>query len=185
MNQDDKAELVSKALDKFRIEIPLLAGFARHRDARFGKFVQVAAATSIEEKFARRSADNLLTRVSPVMGLHVEWTFRRRASVPLIRALEKNTGFAPDPSIRISSSHRNTNLGRSATRMRKYGRRRLRTCLSVWKLPGQLDRRNISPWVCRWLELSGNAEYPAAHRLDGMRSLVQVPRGLASPISGC
>ena len=40
----------SKALDAFQIEIPSW-GFA-NTGTRFGKFVQAAAATTIEEKFA-------------------------------------------------------------------------------------------------------------------------------------
>ncbi len=44
------AELVWKALDKFNIELPSW-GFA-NTGTRFGKFIQPAAATTIEEKFS-------------------------------------------------------------------------------------------------------------------------------------
>jgi hypothetical protein len=43
-------DVAFKALDSFRIEIPSW-GFA-NTGTRFGKFVQAAAATTIEEKFA-------------------------------------------------------------------------------------------------------------------------------------
>jgi L-rhamnose isomerase/sugar isomerase len=71
MNQHEQVERVSKALDNFRIEIPSW-GFA-NTGTRFGKFIQVAAATSIEEKFADAAQINQLTGVTPTMALHVEW----------------------------------------------------------------------------------------------------------------
>jgi L-rhamnose isomerase / sugar isomerase len=53
---DHRAEAVQKALDRLKIELPS-RGFA-NTGTRFGKFIQEAAATSIDEKFsdaARRS----------------------------------------------------------------------------------------------------------------------------------
>ncbi len=47
---EQSVELVMKALDKFKIELPSW-GFA-NTGTRFGKFIQAAAATTIEEKFS-------------------------------------------------------------------------------------------------------------------------------------
>ncbi len=58
-----------KALDSFQIEIPSW-GFA-NTGTRFGKFVQAAAATTIEEKFADAAEVNRLTGVTPTLALHV------------------------------------------------------------------------------------------------------------------
>ena len=60
-----------QALDSLQIEIPSW-GFA-NTGTRFGKFVQAAAATTIEEKFADAAEVNRLTGVTPTLALHVLW----------------------------------------------------------------------------------------------------------------
>ncbi len=62
-------EIAFKALDSFRIEVPSW-GFA-NTGTRFGKFVQAAAASTIEEKFADAAEVNRLTGVTPTLALHV------------------------------------------------------------------------------------------------------------------
>ncbi|MGB3630075.1 MAG: sugar isomerase, partial [Terracidiphilus sp.] len=64
-------DVAFKALDNFQIEIPSW-GFA-NTGTRFGKFVQAAAATTIEEKFADAAEVNKLTGVTPTLALHVLW----------------------------------------------------------------------------------------------------------------
>src|SRR6201988_2990096 len=84
-------ELAFQALDSFRIEIPSW-GFA-NTGTRFGKFVQAAAATTIEEKFADAGQVNALTGASPTVALHVLWDLPGGTKdVPGIQALEKKYG---------------------------------------------------------------------------------------------
>jgi L-rhamnose isomerase/sugar isomerase len=64
-------DLAVKALDSFQIEIPSW-GFA-NTGTRFGKFVQPAAASTIEEKFCDAAEVNRLTGVTPTLALHVLW----------------------------------------------------------------------------------------------------------------
>jgi L-rhamnose isomerase/sugar isomerase len=64
-------DLAAQALDSFQIEIPSW-GFA-NTGTRFGKFVQAAAASTIEEKFADAAEVNRLTGATPTMALHVLW----------------------------------------------------------------------------------------------------------------
>ncbi|MGH9588771.1 MAG: TIM barrel protein [Terracidiphilus sp.] len=64
-------DMAFKALDAFQIEIPSW-GFA-NTGTRFGKFVQAAAASTIEEKFADAAEVNQLTGVTPTLALHVIW----------------------------------------------------------------------------------------------------------------
>src|ERR1700689_1726037 len=59
------------ALEAFRIELPSW-GFA-NTGTRFGKFIQPAAATTTEEKFADAGQVHLLTGVCPTIALHVLW----------------------------------------------------------------------------------------------------------------
>ncbi|HEV2133225.1 MAG TPA: TIM barrel protein [Terracidiphilus sp.] len=60
-----------KTLDGLQIEIPSW-GFA-NTGTRFGKFVQAAAASTIEEKFADAAEVNRLTGVTPTLALHALW----------------------------------------------------------------------------------------------------------------
>src|ERR1700748_160246 len=84
-------EQVFAALDAFRIEIPSW-GFA-NTGTRFGKFVQAAAATSIEEKFADAGEIHRLTGVTPTVALHVLWDLPNgKADVAEIKRLEKTYG---------------------------------------------------------------------------------------------
>jgi L-rhamnose isomerase/sugar isomerase len=71
-------EKVWKALENFRIEIPSW-GFA-NTGTRFGKFLQPAAAGTIEEKFSDAGQVHALTGVCPTIALHVLWDFPRGLS---------------------------------------------------------------------------------------------------------
>jgi L-rhamnose isomerase/sugar isomerase len=62
---------IYKALDAFAIEIPSWA--FSNTGTRFGKFLQPAAATNLEEKFADAAEVNRLTGVTPTLALHVLW----------------------------------------------------------------------------------------------------------------
>src|SRR5215469_3741245 len=66
-----KAEKVFRGLEAFRIEIPSW-GFA-NTGTRFGKFLQPAAATTIDEKFSDAGQVHQLTGVCPTIALHVQW----------------------------------------------------------------------------------------------------------------
>ena len=83
---------VFAALDSFRIEVPSW-GFA-NTGTRFGKFVQPAAATNIEEKFADAAQVNNLTGASPTVALHVLWDLPGGvADARAIKALEAKYGI--------------------------------------------------------------------------------------------
>src|ERR1700729_1083366 len=60
-------------LDRFRIELPSW-GFA-DTGTRFGKYIQPAAAVSIEEKIADAAEVHSLTGACPTVALHVQWDF--------------------------------------------------------------------------------------------------------------
>jgi len=64
-------QTIFAALESFRIELPSW-GFA-NTGTRFGKFIQPAAATTTEEKFADAGQVHLLTGVCPTVALHVLW----------------------------------------------------------------------------------------------------------------
>ena len=62
----DVVEIVSNALDAFRIELPSW-GFA-NTGTRFGKFLQAAAATTIEDKFSDAGHVHALTGICPTVA---------------------------------------------------------------------------------------------------------------------
>ena len=66
-------EKIYRALDSFRIELPSW-GFA-NTGTRFGKFLQPAAATTIEDKFSDAGQVHALTGICPTVALHVFWDF--------------------------------------------------------------------------------------------------------------
>jgi L-rhamnose isomerase/sugar isomerase len=66
-----QADKVVEALRRFRIELPSW-GFA-NTGTRFGKFIQPAAATTLEQKFSDAGQVQAVTGVCPTMALHVLW----------------------------------------------------------------------------------------------------------------
>src|SRR5438046_3953460 len=67
------SDRITAALDTFRIELPSW-GFA-NTGTRFGKFLQPAAAATIEEKFSDAGEVHRLTGACPTLALHVLWDF--------------------------------------------------------------------------------------------------------------
>ena len=91
-NETAIMERAFKALDSFQIEIPSW-GFA-NTGTRFGKFVQAAAASTIDEKFADAAEVNRLTGVTPTLALHVLWDMPNgTADVPIVKELEARYGI--------------------------------------------------------------------------------------------
>ncbi|HET6169963.1 MAG TPA: sugar isomerase, partial [Terracidiphilus sp.] len=80
-----------QVLDSFQIEIPSW-GFA-NTGTRFGKFVQAAAASTLEEKFSDAAEVKRLTGATPTMALHVLWDLPEGISdVPEVQSLEHRFG---------------------------------------------------------------------------------------------
>ena len=85
---------IVEALDTFRIELPSW-GFA-DTGTRFGKFVQPAAASTIDEKFSDAGQVHALTGVCPTLALHVRWDFPDGLeSAGQIAGLVKRYGVKP------------------------------------------------------------------------------------------
>src|ERR1700740_188365 len=83
---------VIRALNDFRIEIPSW-GFA-NTGTRFGKFVQPAAASTLDEKFSDAAEVHRLTGATPTLALHVLWDLPNGTDdVSIVRDLERRTGI--------------------------------------------------------------------------------------------
>src|SRR5205823_9219388 len=90
----DSAARIVEALDTFRIELPSW-GFA-DTGTRFGKFVQPAAASTIDEKFSDAGQVHALTGACPTLALHVLWDFPAGTeSAAGVAALAERHGVRP------------------------------------------------------------------------------------------
>jgi L-rhamnose isomerase / sugar isomerase len=158
VNQHEKIEQVTKALDHFRIEIPSW-GFA-NTGTRFGKFMQLGAAHSIDEKFADAAEIHQLTGVTPTMGLHVEWDLPEGVvSVPRIRTLEKKYGICAgsiNPNLFQAQEYKYGSICNPDPEVRQKALAHLLDCVEIAR---QLGSQDISPWV------SDGSNYPGTQSM--------------------
>ncbi len=140
------AERIAKALDQFSIEIPSW-GFA-NTGTRFGKFLQPAAATTIEEKFADAAQVNALTGVNPTLALHVEWDLPAGTDdVPAIQQLERKHGIRAgsiNPNLFQDQAYKYGSICSPDPEVREKAQSHMLECVDIAK---RLDARDISPWV--------------------------------------
>ena len=92
MARRTQEEIAAEALDQLSIELPSW-GFA-NTGTRFGKFLQAAAAATIEEKFADAAQVHRLTGACPTLALHVLWDRPGGVEdVPRVQALARQHGI--------------------------------------------------------------------------------------------
>ena len=146
-------ERVFAALDGFRIEVPSW-GFA-NTGTRFGKFVQAAAATTIEEKFADASQVNKLTGCVPTVALHVLWDLAGGvADVPAIKALETKYGVRSgsiNPNLFQDQDYKYGSIANPNPEVRAFALKHLLDSVEIGK---GLGTKDVSIWV------SDGSNYP-------------------------
>jgi len=91
MIKDIVARRVFEALDQFEIELPSW-GFA-DTGTRFGKFVQPASASTLEEKFHDAALVHQLTGVCPRVAVHVLWDFAPGQDPKAVARLARKAGI--------------------------------------------------------------------------------------------
>ena len=135
-----------KALDSFKIEIPSW-GFA-NTGTRFGKFVQAAAATTIEEKFADAAEVNRLTGVTPTVALHVLWDLPGGLKdVPEVKELERRFGVRSgsiNPNLFQDQEYKFGSLCNPSAEIRE---RALKHMLDSIEIGKALGSRDVSLWM--------------------------------------
>jgi L-rhamnose isomerase/sugar isomerase len=138
-------ERVFAALDNFRIEVPSW-GFS-NTGTRFGKFIQPAAATSVEEKFADAGEVNRLTGVAPTVALHVLWDLPKgKADVPEIKRLEAKYGVKSgsiNPNLFQDQGYKFGSMANPNPEIRECAIKHL---LESVELAKALGSRDISIW---------------------------------------
>ena len=148
MTTSDSAlrEKAFKALDSFLVEIPSW-GFA-NTGTRFGKFVQAAAASTIEEKFADSAEVNRLTGVTPTLALHVLWDLPNGLEdVAEVRDLERRYGVRSgsiNPNLFQDQEYKFGSLCNPDPTIRERALEHVFDCIEIGKALGS---RDISLWM--------------------------------------
>ena len=136
----------AKILDAFQIEIPSW-GFA-NTGTRFGKFLQPAAASTLEEKFADAAEVNRLTGATPTLALHVLWDLPNGGSdVPQLKRLEERFGIRAgsiNPNLFQDQEYKFGSLCNPDAEVRRQALDHLLDSIEIAKLTGS---RDVSLWM--------------------------------------
>ncbi len=157
-----QTETVANALDAFRIEIPSW-GFA-NTGTRFGKFIQPAAATTLEEKFNDAGEVQRCTGSCPTIALHVLWDLPRgRESIGEVQALERKYGVRAgsiNPNVFQDQEYKFGSLGNPDAGVRE---RALNHILESVEIGKDLGSRDISLWF------ADGSNYPGTQNMRHRR----------------
>lgn len=142
---DRMAEIAGKALDNFKVELPSW-GFA-NTGTRFGKFIQAAAATTIEEKFSDAAQVHALTGSCPTLALHVQWDLPNgMQDAGEIQTLEKRFGLRPgsiNPNVFQDQEYKYGSIGNPDPAIRRRAVRHILDCVAI---ANALGSRDVAPW---------------------------------------
>jgi len=145
MSANSDAQKVFKALDAFCIEIPSW-GFA-NTGTRFGKFIQAAAASSIDEKLSDAGQVHSFTGCCPSVAVHVLWDFPDGLkSIPQAQALARKYGVrigAINPNVFQDQIYKYGSLGNPDATVRQAALDHLLESIEIGK---QVRSRDVSLW---------------------------------------
>ncbi|MFL6414463.1 MAG: TIM barrel protein [Bryobacteraceae bacterium] len=150
------SERVFQALETFKIELPSW-GFA-NTGTRFGKFLQAAAATTIEEKFSDAGQVHALCGICPTVALHVLWDFPEGvASYEEVSSLGRRFGIRPgaiNPNYFQDQIYKHGSFGNPDEAARQQA---LQHTLDSIEIARHLHSRDISLWFADGSNYPGTA----------------------------
>src|SRR5215831_13032880 len=150
------SDIVFRALDGFRIELPSW-GFA-NTGTRFGKFLQPAAAVTIEEKFSDAGHVHALTGVCPTLALHVLWDLPDGiGGAPAIERLAARHGVRAgsiNPNLFQDQHYKFGSFGNPDASVRDTAKRHVADSIAIAKA---LKCRDISLWFADGSNYPGTA----------------------------
>jgi L-rhamnose isomerase/sugar isomerase len=153
-----QTEKVFKALDKLEIELPSW-GFA-NTGTRFGKFIQAAAATNIEEKFADAAQIHAVTGACPTLALHVQWDLPEGLkNASEVERLSGKFGIRPgsiNPNVFQNQKYKYGSLGNPDATIRKMAMKHILECVEIAE---RLKSRDVTPWF------ADGSNYPGSQNL--------------------
>jgi L-rhamnose isomerase/sugar isomerase len=151
-----KIERIEKALNSFQIELPSW-GFA-NTGTRFGKFLQPAAATTIEEKFSDAGQVHSVTGACPTIALHVAWDLPEGlASAKDVTKLAERFGVRPgsiNPNVFQDQIYKHGSLGNPDPAIRQTA---LQHLLDSAEIAKKLGSRDLSLWFADGSNYPGTA----------------------------
>src|SRR5437763_12041259 len=143
--KNKQTESVWKALDNLRIELPSW-GFA-NTGTRFGKFIQLAAASTIEEKFSDAAQVHAVTGACPTLALHVQWDLPKGLQdAGKVKELAKKHGVKPgsiNPNVFQDQEYKYGSVGNPDASIRRKDLNHILDCVRIAEAVGS---RDISPW---------------------------------------
>ena len=155
-------EIAAAALDQLTIELPSW-GFA-NTGTRFGKFLQAAAATTIDEKFADAAEVHRVTGACPTLALHVLWDLPGGVQdVSRIQALERAHGIragAINPNLFQDQRYKLGSVGNPDPAVRAEAMAHLRESVDIGR---QLGSRDLSLWF------ADGSNYPGTQHIRKRR----------------
>jgi L-rhamnose isomerase/sugar isomerase len=158
-----QTEIVAAALDTFQIELPSW-GFG-NTGTRFGKFLQPAAALTVEEKFSDAAQVHGLTGVCPTVALHVLWDLPKgSASVAEIEKLAAGAGVGPgsiNPNLFQDQVYKYGSLGNPAPEIRMQALSHILDSITIAQVLGS---RDLSLWF------GDGSNYPGTQNIRRRRA---------------
>jgi L-rhamnose isomerase / sugar isomerase len=151
-----QAGRIVQALDSFRIELPSW-GFA-NTGTRFGKYLQPAAATTIDEKFSDAQQVHQLTGVCPTLALHVLWDLPGGLhDVDRIASLAARHAVQPgsiNPNLFEDQMYKFGSFGNPDKTVREHALRHTRDSVAIAR---RLNSRDIVLWFADGSNYPGTA----------------------------
>lgn len=139
------AEKVAAALDSFQVELPSW-GFA-NTGTRFGKFIQPAAAVTLEDKLSDAGQVHQFTGACPTVALHVLWDLPNgKADAARLKSAAAAHGIAPgsiNPNVFEDQIYKYGSLGNPDAEVRAHALSHLVDCVDIAKATGS---RDVSLW---------------------------------------
>ena len=166
-----KADKIFHALDRFRIEVPSW-GFA-NTGTRFGKFLQPAAAATIEEKLSDAGQVHALTGVCPTVALHVLWDFPEGVqSSRQVLQFSKQYGVQPgsiNPNLFQDQIYKYGSFGNPDRAIRDAALQHAKDSIEIAR---RLQSRDISLWFADGSNYPGTANMRQRKRWfeEGLRA---------------
>jgi L-rhamnose isomerase/sugar isomerase len=147
---------VHQALDGFRIELPSW-GFA-NTGTRFGKFVQPAAAATLEEKFSDAGQVHALTGVCPTVALHVLWDLPdgigSAAEIARLSARYGVRAGSINPNLFQDQEYKHGSFGNPDAAVRARARQHVLDSVAI---AGAVRSRDVSLWFADGSNYPGTA----------------------------
>lgn len=167
-----------RALDSFQIEIPSW-GFA-NTGTRFGKFVQAAAASTLEEKFSDAGMVHKLTGITPTMALHVLWDLPSGLSdAANVKSLEKQYEISAgsiNPNLFQDQEYKFGSLCNPSAEIREHAVTHMLDSVAIAR---ELGSRDISLW------LPDGSNYPGTQsmrkRIEWLEEALQRTHAVLAP----